>query len=688
MKKIVSFLLSAVLLLSLLPITAFATNEGDFSLVGGAVTVDGTSDKVISVAFQAADEMTVVGIEGIFSKGETEKTEYLELTKLVPPEGVTLGSYDTNSIMSGKILWADDVFTGYQVRKNGAIWTAQYTVAKDTPSGTYQVQFALTDLVDKTYESVLSGKTYTANIVVTNNSNNLTSGYTASIATSDKEVNVGETVSVQVNVAGKNQTNFAAAEVKISYDADKLTYESEKSTLNGAKVDAKNGVLTLEDYGEDQSFGTAYTIVFTAKTKGNTTVKLESAAFSDKVDAQKYDLIPATISNQTVAFTLKQTHAVTLPDIFKGSTSVEDGQDYTFFLANDADFYDYSTVTATMNNAGVDVVNNGDGSYTVKNVTGSLSISATRAGKTYDVTLTGSAKDDVTLPESKPQYGVDYTFTLPTISGFNLTLAGITYEANGSKVAFERTGNTVKILGTNITGNFTITVNKESAPTTTASVTVEGNAASDVTAKTTATPNVNFTFTVTENENYTYTVSAKVNDSSVEVSGGNGSYTIAAEKFKAGDSIVITVNKSVKTEKVSLSSYLTLNNKQMYLITISTDKLNGSVFTYKGEKMFWSEKYNAYCYLMISAEAAPQVSANDLAIIQGDAGFVAYGMDVNISGKVDANDAQLVYNMYQAQYDSFTDSVTVEKLLRADVNGDKCVNVEDAAAIIAEIFKK
>lgn len=688
MKKIISFLLSAVLLLGLLPISAFAASEGGYSLVGQAVTVDGTADKVISVAFQTPANLTVVGIEGIFSKSETETTEYLKLTKLVPPTGVTLGTYDTNSITSGRICWADDALAGYQVTKNGAIWTAQYTVAKNTPSGTYHVQFALTDLVDNTYESVLSDKTYRAEIVVTNNSENLASGYTASIATTASEANVGDTVSVQVNVAGRDQANFAAAEVKLSYDADKLTYDESKSTLNGAKVEAKNGVLTLEDYGEDKSFGTAYTLVFTAKAKGDAMVKLESAAFSDKVNAQKNDLIAAVISNQSIIFTLKQTYQVTLPDIFKGATSVEDGKDYTFFLANDADFYDYGTITATVNGSSATVIHNGDGSYTVKNVTGPLIISGTRTGKIYSVTLAGSAKDDVTLPESQPQYGVDYTFTVPAIDGYNVTLSAITYDVDGSTVPFARTGNTVRILGSDITGNFTITVDKALIPPTTATVTVEGNAASDVTAASTATPNTAFAFTVAEDKNYDYTVTATVNGTTVDVSGNNGSYTIAADQFKAGDAIVITVNKTVKVDNVKLTKYITLNNTQMWLVTIDTEKLDANVFTYRGEKMFWSEKYNAYCYLMITAEAAPTVSADDLAIIQGTADSVDYGMDVNQSEKVDANDAQLVYNMYNAEYSDFTENVTVEKFLRADVNGDKTVNTEDAAAIIAKIIQQ
>lgn len=62
-------------------------------------------------------------------------------------------------------------------------------------------------------------------------------------------------------------------------------------------------------------------------------------------------------------------------------------------------------------------------------------------------------------------------------------------------------------------------------------------------------------------------------------------------------------------------------------------------------------------------------------------------MDVNKSEKVDANDAQLTYNMYNAMYSAFSDEVTIEKFLRADVTGDRTVNVQDARMIIDEILR-
>ena len=52
-----------------------------------------------------------------------------------------------------------------------------------------------------------------------------------------------------------------------------------------------------------------------------------------------------------------------------------------------------------------------------------------------------------------------------------------------------------------------------------------------------------------------------------------------------------------------------------------------------------------------------------------------------MTGKVDVNDAQLVYDMYNGTYSDFT-KVSVEKFLRADVNATKVVDHTDAVAIV------
>jgi hypothetical protein len=56
-------------------------------------------------------------------------------------------------------------------------------------------------------------------------------------------------------------------------------------------------------------------------------------------------------------------------------------------------------------------------------------------------------------------------------------------------------------------------------------------------------------------------------------------------------------------------------------------------------------------------------------------------------GTVDINDAQLVYDMYNAVYENFENGATMQKFLKADVNSDRKVDVNDAMAIVDEIIK-
>lgn len=61
---------------------------------------------------------------------------------------------------------------------------------------------------------------------------------------------------------------------------------------------------------------------------------------------------------------------------------------------------------------------------------------------------------------------------------------------------------------------------------------------------------------------------------------------------------------------------------------------------------------------------------------------VKQSYDVNETGVVDINDAQLTYDIYSGKYTDF-EKVSVRKFLRADVTIDKAVNSTDAVAVIA-----
>ena len=149
--------------------------------------------------------------------------------------------------------------------------------------------------------------------------------------------------------------------------------------------------------------------------------------------------------------------------------------------------------------------------------------------------------------------------------------------------------------------------------------------------------------------------------------------------------ITITVTKTAKLQ-LDCSEYLTLGNStSLWLITATTDDADGLVCTYNGNTMYWSEKDNAFCTL-ISGTVKPTPTLNQFTLTNGTATAISYDSDVNMSGKLDANDAQFVYNMYNNMYSGITTDVTIEKYLRADVNGSKTVTTEDAAAVVNKIM--
>ena len=124
------------------------------------------------------------------------------------------------------------------------------------------------------------------------------------------------------------------------------------------------------------------------------------------------------------------------------------------------------------------------------------------------------------------------------------------------------------------------------------------------------------------------------------------------------------------------------------LVVAKSDKLDGKVLNYDGQAMFYSEPYGGYAYLVITAggldadEAAAKVAS-----AEGTATDVEYDFDVNKTGKVDMNDAQLAYDIYLVKHQEFNSDITMEKFLRADMNTDHKVDTGDTTAIVAEVRK-
>lgn len=509
------------------------------------------------------------------------------------------------------------------------------------------------------------------------------SKYSVAASTTTSSITVGQNATVSLGVTNAATPNtYNSYYFEVTYDNTVLEYDSNNA---GAAVSAANGKLTIAGYGADRTAPVVLT--FKGLKVGSSNVTITKANIDAAENAHVQNAPAAEIA--TAAVTINVTAAsynVTLDKtLFNGADTVTGGTDYTF-AANDTEHYDYSNVTATMGGETVEVTSDGNGNYTIADVTGNLVISGTRTAKQYNVTVDGNAASKVTAA-SKATYNTDFTFTVDTSD--NTKTYEVTIKVGGTTVTPTVNSTTYTIAGSAITGDIVITATQTDKPAETVNVKFEGNATADAKGEATAKKNTAYTFTVTKTAGYTYTLTAKNADGEITLSENNGTYTIAAKDVTKD--ITITVNKTAN-RTVEVSEYVKANNTQFWLVTVKGTVADGNVLTYNNAPMLWSAKYDAYAYLVIDTtgktEAQMKTAAEaSIGEAKGEKTSISYGGDVNATSTVDVNDAQLVYNMYNAKYTSF-DSCSMEKFLRADMNGDKTLTVNDAAAIVNIILNK
>ena len=675
MKKLLAFVLCISLCLGL-AVPAMAAGESNTQGVTFSVELNRAE-----VASGSEDQTVVMTLRA--SKPIIMNTIYFEVTWDQNPglvfTGVTANrndfSYENGSVdlVTGEVTTVTDDEENLIDITDLAFIT--FKIPANTPAGTYNV--GITNLVltnqDDPWETTASAST---TLKVTNQT--ASTGYSAGVTTTTPEVTEGETVNVAVSLTHDSDKKFNAAELVFSYDPAYLTFNEGKSTLGSASVKANNGTLTLEDYGKDKNCGNGvYTLSFDAIEDGTTAVSLVSVKASNKENAVSSDLMEGVVDSASVSVTVKKkTFEVKLPDGMTGTTIVTDGESYTFSISDTN--YIYTDVTATVNGVAVNVRDNGDGTYTIASVTGPVTITVTKTPRSHQVQFTGSAAKDITDAAGTATYKIDYTCTIPTVDGWDyrvtdITINGVDY--NGYKIE----NSVCTVPGADITGDIVITVDKERVTT---KVTVEGSGAGAAEGfEVSATIGESYTLTIVPELGYEYSVSATMGEQTVELTQSDNSYTIA----NVTDDIVFTVNRIVVVTGVSISEYLTVNGMKIWLVTNKITLADGKVPTYNEEEMFWSDAYRAYCYLVIDTIFDDDTAKAAIGITTGTAVEVDYGMDVNMTGTVDANDAQLVYNIYNVMYSDFT-AISMEKVLRADVNLDGKVMIDDAAAIIHEIL--
>lgn len=483
---------------------------------------------------------------------------------------------------------------------------------------------------------------------------------------------------------------------QFSYDAEKLTFTSATIGSNGDIPDIINnnsdaGLLTIGGYGEPRS-DRFITLNFTVKAAGEATVKLVKAQMDVRAntakDAQTAS-VPAGQSN-TVTI-LCGGFPVVLPDCATGAAYVTANGDYTF-TADPGYNYGFS---ATVNNEKVDIINNDDDSYTIKNVTGKLVISAnsTPTVKTYAVTVEGDGYGDVSAPTSAA-HGQEYTFTVTQAANYDYAVA-VTVNGQPVTCTVSSSGSryTYTIPAASVTGPVVITVKKAPQSGTTQIVLTGSGAADvwgDVTSYTVKSGEA-FTFGINPQDGFDYTITVMAGEKTLTLQRNENAstYTIPGDYIKGGI-IMVSITKTAQLAMtVNAAEYVKLiNGNAVWLITaVPETKLPATKSLYYGDTaMFWSEKYEAYAWLLVDKGTAAGIAAaakSAISVKGNSTVSVSYGGDVNGTGHIDINDAQYVYDLYNAKHSA----LDMEKFLRCDVNGNREVNVEDVRMVVSLLLR-
>lgn len=486
---------------------------------------------------------------------------------------------------------------------------------------------------------------------------------------------------------------------QFSYDAEKLTFTSVTIGNDSDVPDIINdnsnaGSLTIGGYGEPRS-DRFITLNFNVKAAGEATVELVKAQMDVRANTAKDAQTASVPAGQSDTVTiLCGGFPVELPKCATGDAYVTANGDYTF-TADPG--YDYS-FSAAVDGKTVAIINNGDGSYTIENVTGNLVIKAnsTPTVKTYAVTVEGDGSGDVSAPTSA-MHGQNYTFTVTQAANYDYAVA-VTVNGQPVRCTVSSSGSdyTYTIPATSVTGPVVITV-KKTLPSGTTMITFNGNGASDEWQKGVSQVISNgsdFDFYTDQHDGFDYSISAAGQSGIIPVSetGKTGEigvkYTISGQ-YITGGIITITINKAQHFDwNVIVSPYVNTDGSTIWLITASPDpkpEETKSLY-YGGKPMFWSEKYKSYAWLLLSSKSQDTVKADAEAAItikENAVTSIEYSGDVNGTGHIDINDAQYIYDLYNAKHSA----LDMEKFLRCDVNGNREVNVEDVRMVVSLLLR-
>lgn len=684
MKRILSILLTIAMIISLIP-AVFAADVPTMS-----TTVDKTEVQPgDTITLTLSIDKTITNLNNwewaiYFDKDAYVKTSGALESGCMSGTGTTGAVGDNVDILGKNAIRVSGLSTtGDPVTLNaGKIATVTFTATENITADNARIEVKTEALPD--YDTLEDNDVnLTGNVIDVTVKSSEEKGYTVSLG-ENKTVASGQIVEIPVTIGNNDGKNaYNAYDMTFSFDPAILTLNMEATSTEGYRVIPGSGTVRIVRYGKAAELGDALTLSFVAAGQGKSDVKVTEACVDTNANAIEFDAPAAAILDDTAVITVSG-YTVTLPDGFtrtdaEGSV-IAAGGTLTFKPADPN--YDY-TVTVTVGGGEATTVSpDEDGIYTVPNVNGNVVVSSTKTPKTFTV-----AQGDDTTGAATATYQTDYTFMLTPADGFvykmAVTIGGKAYTGFTAQVNDDGT-TTYTIPGADVIGNIVINSNKQVKPLETYKVTFAGAGAGDATGESTVQEKANYTFTVAKQKNFDYTITATMGGKDVTITeGANNTYTIANV---TGDLVITIEKKSTLTMEVAVSEYVQMDNKTVFLVTVTGTPEEGKAFAYGEDVMYKTTAYgdNVYSWLVIvdKNEAFDQATA-EAKITQASATAeeVKQSYDVNETGVVDINDAQLTYDIYSGKYTDF-EKVSVRKFLRADVNLDKAVNSTDAVAVV------
>ena len=688
MKKVISLLLAIAVIISLVP-AVFADN-----LPTMTVEVDKTEVQPgDTITLTLSIDQTISNLNNWEWAIYFDKDAYVKTSGELEPGcttsiGSTAGMVGDNVDILGKNAVRVSALSpsGDPVTLNaGKIATVTFMATENITAENARIEVKTEALPD--YDTLednsvnLAGNIIDVTVVTTEEK-----GYTVSMG-ADTSAPYGQTVEVPVTIGYSDDsvTGYNAYDMSFSYDSSALKLDMTETNEEGNRVMLGDNSVRIVRYGKEAALGEALTLKFEVLAgKGSSNVTVTSAKVDTNGNAIEADAPDATILRPAATVTVSG-YTVTLPDDFTrtdapGSTIIEAGGNLTF-VPKDPN-YDYD-VKVIVGDQEVTPTVGEDGTYTVPNVNGNVTVTSTKTAKSFNVTL----GDDIT-GNTTATYNQEYTFKLTPASGYTynvtVTIGGKAYTGFTATTNDDGT-TTYTIPGADVTGDIVINSNKVAKPVQTYNVTFTGTGAGDATGASSVKENATYTFTVNEQDGFEYTITATMGGKAVTVTGSNGNYSIANV---TGDLVITIAKKSTTTTMdVAVSKFVEMNNKTVFLVTVTGTPEEGKAFAYGENVMYKTTAYgeNVYSWLVIVDGTADLTAADAEAKITQAAATaeeVAAGYDVNETNVVDINDAQLTYDIYTGKYTDF-EKVSVRKFLRADTNADKVVNSADAVVVVA-----